>query len=263
MRRREFISLVGAAAVAGPLAARAQQPRMRRVGVLMNFPADDPEGQARLSAFVQGLRQLGWTDGRNVRIEVPLGCGRRRSQPQIRGGIGRAGAGRHPGLRQCELGGVAADYAQRADRVCGRHRSGWRRASSRACRGRAATPPDFSLFEYSLSGKWLELLKEIAPDLRRIAVLSRSRSGRRDRPVRGDPGHGAAVIWRGADSDRRARRRRDRTRNHGFRGCANGGLIVTASPSGGDSSQSDHLARGRGTVCPQSIPSATIPRVAA
>ena len=69
--RREFITLLGSAAAAWPLTARAQQPeRMRRIGVLMALPADDPQGQARLVAFVQGLQELGWTDGRNVRIET-------------------------------------------------------------------------------------------------------------------------------------------------------------------------------------------------
>ena len=65
MRRREFITLLGGAAVAWPLAARAQQPEgTRRIGVLMNRVADDPEGQARLKALVQGLQQLGWVEGR-------------------------------------------------------------------------------------------------------------------------------------------------------------------------------------------------------
>ena len=67
MRRREFITLLGGAAAAWPLAARAQQPqRMRRIGVLMNLAADDPEGQARNAVFLQGLQELGWTVGRNV-----------------------------------------------------------------------------------------------------------------------------------------------------------------------------------------------------
>ena len=71
MRRREFITLVGGAVVAWPLTARAQQSGgMRRVGVLMNLAADDPEGQARIAAFLQGLQQLGWADGRNVRIDT-------------------------------------------------------------------------------------------------------------------------------------------------------------------------------------------------
>ena len=70
MRRREFINLIGGAA-AWPLAARAQQPeRVRRVGVLMSLAADDPEGQARLAAFLQGLQELGWTDGLNVSVDV-------------------------------------------------------------------------------------------------------------------------------------------------------------------------------------------------
>src|SRR5260221_13932989 len=69
LRRRQFLTLLGGAA-AWPLAARAQQSeRMRHIGVLMSLAADDPEGQARLTAFVQGLQELGWTDGRNVRID--------------------------------------------------------------------------------------------------------------------------------------------------------------------------------------------------
>src|SRR5262249_34200734 len=71
MRRRDFITLLSGAAAAWPLAARAQQPeRMRRIGVLMDLAENDPEGQARLAAFLQGLQQLGWTDGRNVRIDT-------------------------------------------------------------------------------------------------------------------------------------------------------------------------------------------------
>jgi putative ABC transport system substrate-binding protein len=71
MMRREFIWLLGGAAAAWPLAARAQQPdRMRRIGVLMNLVADDPEGQARIAAFHQGLQEWGWSVGRNVRIDV-------------------------------------------------------------------------------------------------------------------------------------------------------------------------------------------------
>ena len=70
MRRRKFIALLGGAAATWPLTARVQQPeRTRRIGALMNLAADDPEGQAGIAAFLQALQQLGWTDGRNVRIE--------------------------------------------------------------------------------------------------------------------------------------------------------------------------------------------------
>jgi hypothetical protein len=71
LKRREFITLLGGAAAAWPLAARAQQGnRMRRIGVLLTLATDDPEGQARIAAFLQGLQQLGWTDGRNVQIDT-------------------------------------------------------------------------------------------------------------------------------------------------------------------------------------------------
>jgi hypothetical protein len=74
LKRREFIALVGGVAAAWPLAARAQQPeRVRRIGVLMNIASDDAEGQARLAAFHQGLQQLGWTVGHNVRIDYRWG----------------------------------------------------------------------------------------------------------------------------------------------------------------------------------------------
>jgi putative ABC transport system substrate-binding protein len=71
LKRREVITLLGGAAVACPLGARAQQTeRMRRIGVLMSWAADDPQGQARLAAFQQALQQLGWSDGRNARIDI-------------------------------------------------------------------------------------------------------------------------------------------------------------------------------------------------
>jgi putative ABC transport system substrate-binding protein len=76
MKRREFITLLGGAAAAWPLEARAQQPeRMRRIGVVMNLAADDLESQRRKRAFVEGLQQLGWTEGRNIRIDTRWGAG--------------------------------------------------------------------------------------------------------------------------------------------------------------------------------------------
>src|SRR5512145_1102650 len=71
MKRREFITFLASAAAAWPLAVRAQQgERLRRIGVLMSTGADDPEGQARIAAFLGGLQQLGWTDGRNAQIDI-------------------------------------------------------------------------------------------------------------------------------------------------------------------------------------------------
>jgi putative tryptophan/tyrosine transport system substrate-binding protein len=76
MRRRDFITLLGSAAAVWPVATRAQQSeRMRRIGVLMNISADDPEAQSRMTAFVQGLQQSGWTDGRNIRIDYRWSAG--------------------------------------------------------------------------------------------------------------------------------------------------------------------------------------------
>jgi len=80
MRRREFLGVLGGAAAApamlSPRVARAQQgERLRHIGVLMTIAADDPQGQARIVAFVQGLQQFGWTDGRNVRIDIRWGAG--------------------------------------------------------------------------------------------------------------------------------------------------------------------------------------------
>jgi putative ABC transport system substrate-binding protein len=76
MKRREFITLIGGTAVAWPFAARAQQTaRMRRIGVLMSIAADDPESLTRVTAFAQGLQQLGWTVGRNLRIDYRWGAG--------------------------------------------------------------------------------------------------------------------------------------------------------------------------------------------
>ena len=108
MRRREFIGLVGSVAAAWPVAASAQQSdRMRRVGLLSGGRADDPEIQARVTAFVQTLQQMGWTDGRNVRIDYRWGEGNADHHSQIYGGIGCALARRHPDSWWAGPGAVA------------------------------------------------------------------------------------------------------------------------------------------------------------
>jgi putative ABC transport system substrate-binding protein len=172
MRRREFITLLGGAA-AWPLAARAQQStRMRRVGVLMNIPADDQEAQLYMAAFQQGLQELGWTVGRNLRIDHRWGPN---NQERVR-------------QQAAELVALAPDVllvagadivgvvgrsvpivlAQSIDPVGGGN------VASMARPGGNVT--GFTQFEYSLSGKWLQLLKEISPGVTRIGVL-RSATG--------------------------------------------------------------------------------------
>ena len=127
MKRREFITLLGGAAAAWPLAARAQQgERVRRIGVLMNLAADDPEGQARVAAFMQGLQELGWTDRPQRAHRHPLGCWRCRAHAQIRGRTGRARADVILASGGTAVA-VAAGDPHRADRVRAGHRSGRRR----------------------------------------------------------------------------------------------------------------------------------------
>jgi ABC-type uncharacterized transport system substrate-binding protein len=171
MRRREFITLLGGASAAWPLAARAQQgERVRRIGVLMNLASDDPEGQARLTAFAQGLQQFGWTDGRNARIEYRWAVGdaeRIRKQaaelvtlaPDV---ILASGVPVVTALLQATRT-VPIVFAQIVDPV------GSGLVASLARPGGNAT--GFTVFEYGMSGKWVELLKEIAPGVKRVAVL--------------------------------------------------------------------------------------------
>jgi ABC-type uncharacterized transport system substrate-binding protein len=171
VRRREFITLLGSAAATWPLAARAQQPdHVRRIGVLMNGAADDPEQQARLTGFLQGLQQLGWTDGRNVRIDTRWGAGdveRFRSYaaelvalvPDV---ILASGSPVMASLQQATRT-VPIVFALVADPVG----SGY--VASLARPGGNAT--GFASTEFGISGKWLELLKEITPGVTRVAVL--------------------------------------------------------------------------------------------
>jgi putative tryptophan/tyrosine transport system substrate-binding protein len=171
MRRRQFIALLGGAA-AWPLAARAQQPGgMRRIGVLMASAADDLESQARVAAFVQGLAQLGWSDGRNVRIDIRWATTNaddlRRHAAEL--------AALAPDVLVAATGTATAAPLLQATRtvpivfvvVIDPVGAGF--VASLARPGGNAT--GFTTFEYGLSGKWLELLKQIAPGVTRVAVL--------------------------------------------------------------------------------------------
>jgi putative tryptophan/tyrosine transport system substrate-binding protein len=173
MKRREFIALLGGAA-AWPLAARAQQgERMRRIGVLTPFAANDAEGQARLTAFAQGLHHWGWIVGQNIRIEYRWGDGKADTMrkyatelvalaPDVI--LASSSAAVAPLLEASRT--VPIVFAGIADPV------GAGYVESLARPGGNAT--GFAIYEYSISGKWLELLKEVAPRVTQVAVLRES-----------------------------------------------------------------------------------------
>jgi ABC-type uncharacterized transport system substrate-binding protein len=170
MRRREFIAAVGGA-VAWPLAAHAQQPeRTRRIGVLMNVAADDPEGQPAVTAFQQALQQLGWSDGRNVRIDVRWGENDVERDRKYAGEL--VALAPDVILASGTLSVTALQSVTRAVPIV------FVRVSDPVGAGVVDTlarpggnVTGFMNFEYSLSGKWLELLKQIVPRLTHAAVL--------------------------------------------------------------------------------------------
>jgi putative ABC transport system substrate-binding protein len=171
MQRREFITLIGGAAVAWPLAARAQQPeRMRRIGILLAGSTDEPDYKARGAASLMTLQQLGWTDGRNMRVEVRFGGG---FEADIRRYVAELVAfapdviltGGTTTLTQLlrATRTVPIVFMSAVDPVG----SGFVESLARP----GGNVTGFMQFEYNLSGKWLELLKQIAPVVTRAAVL--------------------------------------------------------------------------------------------
>ena len=171
MRRRDFIKVIGGSAAATwPLLARAQQgERARHIGVLMNVPENEPNGQARFAAFLLGMQQLGWADGRNLRIDIRWGGNDVKMRknaaelvalaPEVIVASGSASMGP---LMQIS-GTVPIVFLIVPDPV------GAGYVKSLARPGSNAT--GFLLFEYSIGGKWLDLLKQIAPEVNRVAVL--------------------------------------------------------------------------------------------
>jgi putative ABC transport system substrate-binding protein len=161
MRRREFITLLGSAAAAWPLAVRAQQPT-RRVGLLMSTVEDDPEGQARVRAFLEGLQELGWAYGRNVRVDIRWTAGNPADSNKyavelvaLAPDVIFASASVNVAALQRVTRTVPIVFANVIDPV------GAGFVASLARPGGNAT--GFTTSEYGISGKWLELLKEIAP----------------------------------------------------------------------------------------------------
>ena len=227
--RREFITLIGGAAAAWPQAARAQQTeRMRRIGVLMSDAANDPEGQARVTVFVQALQQLGWTDGRNMRIDVRWGAvdaDRYRKYAEelvaLAPDVILATSSAALGTLQRATRTVPIVFAAVADPVGAGYVDSLARPGGNAS--------GFALFEYGIAGKWLELLKQIAPALTRAAVM-------RDPTVSLGIGQWAVIQAMAPSTgvDLSLVNMRDASEIErditAFARSSNGGLIVTASP---------------------------------
>jgi putative ABC transport system substrate-binding protein len=226
IRRREFIALVAGAA-AWPLAARAQQAdRLRRIGVLMSLAADDPESQARLAAFAQGLQQSGWTIGQNVRVDYRWALNADTMRKYATELVALAPevilATSSPAVAALQEATriVPIVFATVIDPV------GAGFVESLARPGRNVT--GFLLFEYGISGKWLDLLKQIAPGVARAAVL-------RDPTIASGSGQLGAI--QGAAPAFGVELRPVDVRDAGeieravaaFAHASNGGLIVTAS----------------------------------
>jgi putative ABC transport system substrate-binding protein len=229
--RRKFLVALGGSVFAWPLAASAQQPdRVRRIGVLNGTSADDADAQARYAAFLQGMQQLGWTDGRNVRFDPRWGAGKAANirknaaelvalAPDVI--LATGGATMGPLLEATRT--VPIVFVVVPDPVG----AGFVQSLSRP--GGNAT--GFMMFEYGLSAKWLELLKEIAPSVTRAAII-------RDTSIAAGIGQ-FAIIQSVAPSigvdvtpiDLRDALEIERGVT-AFAQSLNGGLILTASPLG-------------------------------
>ena len=173
MRRREFIGGLGGAVASATISIAARgQERERRIGILMNVAEGDPLEQARIGAFTQGLQQLGWIEGRNVRFDIRWGAGdlernhKHAGAAHFRPMILAVGALTVGPLQQASTT-VPIVFASVTDPVDAGFVASMARPSGNAT--------GFTQFEYGFSGKWLELLKQVAPLLARAAVLRDSR----------------------------------------------------------------------------------------
>jgi putative tryptophan/tyrosine transport system substrate-binding protein len=172
-RRREFISLLGGVAATWPLVTSAQQPdRVRRIGILAHLPSDDADAQSRNAAFLQGLQELGWAVGRNVRIDYRWSASNFDPERMRKGAVELVALSPDVVLAttvpivlalQQVSRTVPIVFAGAIDPV------GAGLVASLARPGGNAT--GFTMFEYGISAKWLELLKEISPGVKRVAVL--------------------------------------------------------------------------------------------
>jgi putative ABC transport system substrate-binding protein len=227
MRRREFIAGLGGAVAALPLTARAQQPsRMRRIGVLTPFAADDAEGHARLTSFAQGLQQFGWTVGQNVRMDYRWGDGKPATMRKLANELNSlapdviladSSAAVSVMLETTRM--VPIVFAAVADPVGAGYVESLPRPGGNAT--------GFVAIEYSAAGKWVELLKEIAPRVTRAVVL-------RDSDIAAGPGFLGAMQSPASSLGLELRPvdvRDDMERSiSAFAKPPNGGLIVLGSP---------------------------------
>ena len=227
MRRREFITLIGGAA-AWPLTVHAQQPpRMHRIGVLTPFAADDAEGQARLTAFAQGLQQLGWTVGQTVRIDYRWGDAKPATMRKLANELNSLA----PDVILADSSAAVSAlleatrtvpivFAAVADPVGAGYVESLPRPGGNAT--------GFAAIEYSAAGKWVELLKEIAPRVTRAVVL-------RDSNIAAGPGFLGAMQSPASSLGVELRPvdvRGDIERSiAAFAKSPNGGLIVLGSPN--------------------------------
>jgi putative tryptophan/tyrosine transport system substrate-binding protein len=228
MKRREFITLLSGATVMRPIAAWAQPyGQMARIGVLMSAD-NDPEGQARFAPFRQGLQRLGWTEGQNVRIDVRWTAGDATLERKfatelvaLKPDVILATASPTVAALQAVTRTLPLVFAHAVDPV------GAGFVESLSHPGGNAT--GFILFEYGIGAKWLELLKEIAPNVTRVAIL-------RDPAIAAGTGQFGAIqsVAPGLGVELTAVNLRDtgdiERGLSAFARSSNGGLIVTASP---------------------------------
>jgi len=229
MRRRDFISTLGGAAI-WPLSAHAQQSRaMRRIGLLVNYLPEDLEGQARIKAFVEALRKLGWIEGENLQTEIKYGGDEADRYQKFAKALVEAApdvivAGASPSV--AALQGITHNVPVVFAGVIDPVGAGFVKSLARP----GGNVTGFTVFDYSISGKWLELLKELAPTVKRVAVV-------RDPSLAAGIGQ-FAVIQSASSSpemeltavDPRDPKEIDRAFTE-FAGEPNGGVIVTASAS--------------------------------
>ena len=208
MRRRDFIKVVAGSAVSWPLAARAQQADKKPlIAVLMNRAANDPEGQARLAAFLQGLQETGWSEGRNVSVEVRWGADNVELERKYAAEL--VALAPHVILAAGTLGVTAVQGASRTlpiifaavtDPVGGGFVDFLARPGGQAT--------GFMIYEYSLAGKWVELLKADCAECHARGSAAGSYQLVQFRHIRRDSGRRTAA-WLASNSRRPTRCRRD------------------------------------------------------